>query len=265
MARSSSRPIILAAIGGLVVVAGIAAFTVASLSGGGEAVPTPKPTTQPSFDPSDYSSDELESVYPQVIDLGLVPEPITTDPEEYITAAIAAWGTYDTTTSTTIPQWKKYLESWQNVYPLVVDLPSGEQIKFAAPEENPVTRHAPTAHRDVYVIAEGTPGQTINWTPTDWDLIKDREGRVKTEVTTISDLAPASRESEQKLGEYQATVEFTQWVTMDDGTDGEHEITTTKHGTAVVSVNCTSTTPAPDSAQQPGDCKLMDIIVQDYK
>lgn len=200
MARSSSRPIILAAIGGLVVVAGIAAFTVASLSGGGEAVPTPKPTTQPSFDPSDYSSDELESVYPQVIDLGLVPEPITTDPEEYITAAIAAWGTYDTTTSTTIPQWKKYLESWQNVYPLVVDLPSGEQIKFAAPEENPVTRHAPTAHRDVYVIAEGTPGQTINWTPTDWDLIKDREGRVKTEVTTISDLAPASRESEQKLG-----------------------------------------------------------------
>lgn len=265
MARSN-RPIILAAVGGLVVVAGIVAFTVASLSGGGGgSAPAPEPTAQPSFNPSDYSSDELESVYPQVLDLGLVPEPITTDPEEYITAAIAAWGTYDTTASTTIPQWKTYLESWQNVYPLVVDLPSGEQIKFAAPEENPVTRHAPTAHRDVYVIAEGVPGQTMSWTPTDWDLISDRDGRVMTELTKISDLVPASRESEMKLGEHQATVEFTQWISMDDGTDGEHEITTSKHGTAVVSVNCTTTTPAPDSAQQPGDCKLIDIVIQDYK
>ncbi len=266
MARSN-RPVILAAVGAVVVVGGIVAFTVASVSGAGGTPMTPEstPTGSPSFDPSEYSEDELKSVYPQVIDLGLVPEPITTDPEEYAEAAVAAWGTFDTTTETTIPQWKKYLESWQNVYPLVVDLPSGEQIKFAAPEQNPVTRHAPTDHRDVFVIAENVPGQTAAWQGTDWEMIRDREGRVKTEATTVSDFTPPVRATEEKLGELQATVEFTQWITMDDGTDGEHEITTTKHGTAIVTVNCTVTTPAPDSAQQPGDCKLMDIVVQDYK
>lgn len=265
MARSN-RPIILAAVGAVVVVGGIAAFTVASLSGG-DTPPAPKstPTAAPSFDPSEYSEDELNSVYPQVIELGLVPEPITSSANEYAAAAVAAWGTFDTTTETTIPQWKKYLESWQNVYPLVVDLPSGEQIKFAAPEQNPVTRHVPTDHRDVFVIAENVPGQAASWEGTDWEMIRDRGGRVKTEATSISDFAPPVRETERKLGEQQAIVEFTQWVTMDDGTDGEHEITATKHGTAIVTVNCSVTTPAPDSTQQPGDCKLMDIVVQDYK
>lgn len=128
-----------------------------------------------------------------------------------------------------------------------------------------MTRHAPTDHRDVFVIAENVPGQTAAWQGTDWEMIRDRGGRVKTEATTMSDFTPPVRETEEKLGELQATVEFTQWITMDDGTDGEHEITTTKHGTAIVTLNCAVTTPAPDSAQQPGDCKLMDIVVQDYK
>lgn len=265
MARSS-RPVIFAAVGAVAVLGGIVAFTMASL-GGGEPSPisSPPSTGAPSFDPSEHSTDELKSVYPQVIELGLVPEPITSDPKEYAKAAVAAWGTFDTSTKTTIPQWRKYLESWQNVYPLVVDLPSGEQVKFVAPEENPVTRHAPTAHRDVYVIAENIPGQSVSWQGTDWEMISDRGGRVKTEATTISEFTPPVRETEEKLGELQATVEFTQWITMDDGTDGENEITTTKHGTAIVTVNCSVTAPAPDSAQQPGDCKLMNIAVQDYR
>lgn len=265
MARSN-RPVILAAVGGAVIVGGIVAFTVASLSGG-EAPPSsePTPTSAPSFDPSEYSEDQLKSVYPQVIELGLVPEPITPFANEYAAAAVAAWGTFDTTSETTIPQWKKYLESWQNVYPLVVDLPSGEQIKFTAPEQNPVTRHVPTDHRDVFVIGENVPGQAASWEGVDWEMIRDREGRVKTEATKVSDFTPPVRKTEEKLGEQVTTVEFTQWITMDDGTDGEHEITTTKHGTAIVTVNCSITTPAPDSAQKAGDCKLMDIVVQDYK
>lgn len=265
MARSN-RPVILAAVGAVVIVGGIVAFILVGLTGGSEPVSAPStPSSAPRFDPSEYSEDELESVYPQVLDLGLVPEPITKDPEEYVTAAVAAWGTYDTTTSTTIPQWKKYLESWQNVYPLVVDLPSGEQIKFTPPESNPVTRHSPNDHRDVFVIAENIPGQQVGWAGTDWDMIREREGRVMTEATRISELVPSPRSSAAKLGELEATVEFTQWITLDDGTDGENEITMTMHGTALVTVNCTITAPAPDSAQQQGDCKLMDIVVQDYK
>jgi hypothetical protein len=96
-------------------------------------------------------------------------------------------------------------------------------------------------------------------------MIREREGRVMTEATRISELVPSPRSSAAKLGELEATVEFTQWITLDDGTDGENEITMTMHGTALVTVNCTITAPAPDSAQQQGDCKLMDIVVQDYK
>jgi hypothetical protein len=135
MARSN-RPVILAAVGAVVIVGGIVAFILVGLTSGSEPVSAPStPSSAPRFDPSEYSEDELESVYPQVLDLGLVPEPITKDPEEYVTAAVAAWGTYDTTTSTTIPQWKKYLESWQNVYPLVVDPVGGaDQVHSAGVE-----------------------------------------------------------------------------------------------------------------------------------
>lgn len=265
----SSRPVVLAVLGGAIIVAGIAAFTVGSLSGETPAESAPgrtEPTPlAPSASPSAYSPAEKKSVYPQVAEVGLVPEPITTDPEKYMTAAVSAWGTYDTTGATTVAQWKRYLESWQNVYPTTVVLPSGEEIRFAAPEQNPISRHAPTDHRDVYVIGETVPGQSVSWKPTDFETIRDRQGRVKTEATVIGALTPAVRESASKLGELTSTVEFTQWITMDDGTDGEHEITTTKHGTAIVTVNCTNTFPAPDTAQKAGDCKLMDISVQDFQ
>lgn len=57
MARSN-RPVILAAVGAVVVVGGIVAFTVASLSGAGGTPMTPEstPTGAPSFDPSEYLS-----------------------------------------------------------------------------------------------------------------------------------------------------------------------------------------------------------------
>jgi hypothetical protein len=261
----SNRPVIIAAIGGVVLLAGVVAFIASSLSSDRPSADTPTSTPAPSFDASDYDADELKFVYPQVIELGLVPEPITTDPKEYIADAVAAWGTFDTTGGTTIPQWKKYLESWQNVYPLVVERPAGDPVHFDPPEENPVTRVSPVDHRDLWVIGEAIPGAAVAWTPADWDLIQSREGKVVTEATSIGKLEPVMGKTLAGLGERETTVEFTQWVTMDDGTDADQDITFTKHGTARITVNCTTTTPAPDSAQRPGDCKIMSVLVLDYK
>lgn len=263
----SSRPVIFAAIGGAVLVAGAVAFGIAS------ATKTPSPSTveqqpeepAPTFDASQYSGDQRTLVYPEVTELGLVPEPITTDETEYAEAAVAAFGTYDATGKTTVAQWKQYLESWQNVYPLKVQGISGEEYEWREPEENPVRRVEPTAHRDLNVIGEKMSGTVPEWEPADWDMIRSRQGKVMTQATSVGEFEPFPMKSFADFGERQAVVEFTQWITLDDGTDGEHTITFTKHGTALVNVNCAITQPAPDSAQKPGDCKLMSLTVQDYQ
>ncbi|MFB8191320.1 hypothetical protein ACFC14_18535 [Microbacterium sp. NPDC055988] len=218
-----------------------------------------------SYEAKAYSGDALSYTYPQVIELGLVPEPITTDPKEYIAAAVAAWGTFDSTGETTMPQWGKYLESWQNLYPTTVELPTGETVTFDPPEKNPVFRTSWVDHRDLWVIGERPSGTDPAWDANDWDLLQARGGRVVAEATEIGKLEPVMFDNRTALGERQSVVEFTQWMTLDDGTDGEHEISFTKHGSALVTINCSTTTPAPDSAQQAGDCKLVSFKMLDFK
>lgn len=257
MARSSSRPLVLAGVGGGILVVGIVVFTVVSMTGGSDASETASPTAPPvpSFDPSDYSTDELEYVYPQIAEFGLVPEPITDDPEEYIRAAVAAYGTFDTTAAPEGKKpfvkdaWLSYLESWQVIYPDVIELPESGPIRFDQTNL--------TAPRKVTEII----GKDA-----DWDQIIDKEGKVMTEVSAVTppavdpaDPVPAD------LMELKSDVEFTQWISYDDGTDGEHDITFTKQGKATVIVNCTYTVPAQESAQQPGDCKLVSVRVTEYE
>ncbi|WP_341976049.1 hypothetical protein [Microbacterium sp. LWO13-1.2] len=57
------------------------------------------------------SPDGEESVDPTVMDHGWRPEPITTDPETYIRAALEAASTFDTTKGER-EAWLDYLDTW---------------------------------------------------------------------------------------------------------------------------------------------------------
>lgn len=266
MATKSSRPLVLACIGGVIFVGGVVAFIVASVTSTSDPSETSPPATAaPTFDPESFDDDQLAVVYPQMIEIGAVPEPITTDPEEYIRAAVAANGTWDTTNtfsgddaepaSASWQMWKESLVSWQNVYPAYpekLDLPDSGSLSFRE-EDQEVEGFTNPDQKDI--IGEDA----------DWDMLRDRDGRALVEITSMTDLAYSQYNvNPEDLGELDTTVEFTQWLTWDDGTGTGEEITITKYGTADVRVNCTFTVPAPKSAQQPGDCKLQSLVVTEY-
>ena len=100
-ANSGRRGLTWAIIGGLVLVAGIVAIIIGALLA--QRTPTPtdptgEPTTQPT-PPTTPGDDAV--VDASVADHGWRPEPITTDPETYVRAALAAASTFDTTLSDT--------------------------------------------------------------------------------------------------------------------------------------------------------------------
>lgn len=116
MSQSSGhRGVAWAIIGGIVLLAGIVAIIVSavlarpaptpSATTGGTASADPTTSAEPDPDPSD------EVVDPTVADRGWTPEPITTDADAYIRAALAAASTFDTTRSTR-EDWLDYLDTW---------------------------------------------------------------------------------------------------------------------------------------------------------
>ena len=247
MAKSRGRALALPIIGAVILIAGVVAFTVSSMTGGGD---TPPPATQPEPDetaPHPDDDGETQSyVYPSAADLGFVPEPITTAPKTYVEAAVEAYGTYDTTGEVEFTDWERYLRTWQNTYPTILEIPGFGELEFRDQDED---GDGYTDLRDTSLIGERE----------DWMALIDREGKAVTKLTSMTDLVNSAEISDvsfAELEELYTVVEFTQWQTYDDGTGADEEITITRHGTARVVLNCTYSTPAPESEQQPGDCKL---------
>lgn len=110
--RSNRRGLAWAIIGGLVLLVGIAALIIASLSTRDAPEPTPTATssaTAPTANPTEDT--EQEVVDDTAADRGWVPEPITTDAATYVEAALAAGGTFDTTKAE-YEDWITYLGTW---------------------------------------------------------------------------------------------------------------------------------------------------------
>ena len=108
------RGMLWAVIGGLVLVAGIIAIIVASVLS--QSAPTPSPSDSSSQGPNDPSPTASapqgdEFVDPAAADRGWRPEPITTDAEPYIRAALESASTFDTQKSTR-EEWLDYLDTW---------------------------------------------------------------------------------------------------------------------------------------------------------
>lgn len=230
--RGRRRGLVWAAAGGAVLLIGFAAIVIASLTS-----QTPSPTPTASM-PSESASaeptapDDDEFVDASVEDNGWVPEPITTDPDAYVRAALAAASTFDTTLSTR-PEWLTYLDTWFT----------------------PDTRYASGTDRASDMQASQLElRQGVVLPESEWDSLANEAGRVEADVSDDIDYQPVPDDAS---GDMQiATADVVLTFTRSDGSGGE----TSYEDTVRVSVQVLcggDTVPTPNTAQQPGDCKVV--------
>jgi hypothetical protein len=110
---SGRRSMLWAIIGGAVLVAAIVAIVVSSplAQQPPSQTATPDETEPAGGTPSETASPEGAVVDPDAAEQGWTPEPITTEPEVYIRAALEAASTFDTQASSR-DEWLAYLDSW---------------------------------------------------------------------------------------------------------------------------------------------------------
>lgn len=234
--RRKRTGLIWAVTGGAVLVAGIVALIVNAILGGA-ATPAPQPTTSPpgpsgSTAPPTETPGSIEVVDPSVADAGWLPEPITTDPEVYARAALAAASTFDTTLSTR-EEWLDYLDTWFT-----------PDTRYTEPADQAARMRASRLElRQGVVIPEEM-----------WNSIAQKDGRVEAEVAGDVMLAevPQDASGDMRIATADAELTFTQ----SDGTGGE-----ASYPEAVrvsVQVLCgDASVPTPGTAQQAGHCKVV--------
>lgn len=228
---SGRRGIAWAIIGGLVLIAGIVAIIVSSILA--QPDPTSEPTT-PSSNPTATASEQPTDAYvdPAVVEQGWTPEPITTDADTYIRAALQVASTFDTTKSSR-EEWLDYVDTWFT----------------------PDTRFTSEADQ----LAAMTDSQIelrqgVVLPQEEWDSLATESGRVTAVSTgTITDY-PVSDDptGDMSIGTADVTLTFTR----SDGSDGE--ISYDEQVRVSVQVLCgQASVPSPDTAQQAGDCKVV--------
>lgn len=233
--RSRRGGLFWAILGGLVLIAGIVAIIVVPLAGQPSPTATPTPaTTSASGSPTPPGSagGEGEFVDPSVTAQGWVPEPITTDPETYIRAALAAASTFDTTKSSR-DDWLTYLDTWFT----------------------PDTRYASEADQQAAMAASQVElRQGVVLPQEEWDSLAAEDGRVVAVVTGDLVFVPVTEDpsGDMSIG----TGDITLTNTRSDGGDGE---TSYEENVRVsVQVLCgEGSVPTPNTAQQAGDCKVV--------
>lgn len=236
MARTSTRQrnIAWAVLGAVVLIVGLVALIVTRL-GSDAPVPTPSgststtaPTTPGTSSPPPPTG---AAVDPSVTDRGWTPEPITTDADTYVRAALAAASTFDTTKSGR-DAWLDYLDTWFT----------------------PDTRYATQAERDdVMRGAKLELRQAVVLPESRWDSLADESGRVLARVDGDVEFepVPSDETGDMTIG----TADVTLTYTSTDGAGGELSYDETVR--VSVQVLCgPESIPTPNSAQQAGDCKV---------
>jgi len=232
--RSRRSGLFWAILGGLVLIAGIVAIIVIPLTGQPTPTATPTPaTTSTSGSPTPPGSagGEGEFVDPSVTAQGWVPEPITTDPETYIRAALAAASTFDTTKSSR-DDWLSYLDTWFT----------------------PDTRYNAADQPERMQSAQLELRQGVVLPQEEWDSLAAEDGRVVAVVTGDLVFVPATEDpsGDMSIG----TGDITLTNTRSDG--GEGETSYDENVRVSVQVLCgEGSVPTPNTAQQAGDCKVV--------
>lgn len=228
---SGLRGVVWAIIGGLVLIAGIAAIVVSSLLEQSASGPTENDTPQPTTSTS-TERPRAGDVDASVVDRGWLPEPITTDPEVYMRAALEAAATFDTTKSTR-EEWLDYLDTWFT----------------------PDTRYTSEADQLAAMETSQVELRTGVVLPQEeWDSLANEEGRVAATATGDVVYVPVTDDAsgDMSIG----TSDVTLLSTRSDGSGGE---TSYEEQVRVsVQVLCgPGSVPTPDSPQRAGDCKVV--------
>jgi hypothetical protein len=223
-----------AVIGGVVLIGAIVAIILSSTLARPE--PEPTATSDGSHSPGGSSPTATEPgggefVDPDAAEHGWTPEPITTDAEEYILAALAAASTFDTTRSTR-EEWLDYLDAWFT----------------------PDTRYAAAEQEDRMEAAQLELRQGVVLPQDEWDSLAGEDGRVVAEAAGPVTFVPVAEDpsGDMSIGTADVTLTFTR----SDNTGQETSYSETVR--VSVQVLCgEGSVPSPDTAQQPGDCKVV--------
>ena len=232
-------------IGGGVLASGIIAIgiSVAVNQGSPEAPganPTGTPTSDPSTSPPATAGPTAPSgdvVDASVTEYGWIAEPITTDPDLYIRAALAAASTFDTQRSTR-DAWLAHLDTWFT----------------------PDTRYATEIDRqEVLVGSKLELRQAVVLPQQEWDSLALEKGRVS--ATAEGEISftevPDDASGAMRIGTADVVLTFTRA----DGTGAEHSFDETVR--VSVQVLCgPGSIPTPDSAQEAGDCKVVRFFAE---
>lgn len=232
--NSGRRGLLWAILGGLVLLAGIVAIIVASIL----SQPEPSPSgTDPGSEPTPQATPRAttgsaETVDPSVAERGWVPEPVTTDAETYIRAALEAASTFDTTLSTR-EEWLDYLDTWFTL-----------DTRFnSEPDQQAAMNDSQLLLRQAVVL----PQQ-------EWESLAAEDGRVVAVATGDVVFVPVSDDAsgDMSIGTSDVTLTFTR----SDGDGGESSYE--EQVRVSVQVLCgPGSVPTAGSAQQPGDCKVV--------
>jgi hypothetical protein len=234
MAGSGRRGLYWAIAGGVVLLIGIVALLIASLDRSPVTTPAPGPSGSTLAPPGPTSSPggDAPVVDESAAERGWVPEPVTTDPETYVRAALAAGGTFDTT-SGTYEDWIAHLGTWFT----------------------PDTRYTTEDDRQAQLDAVKLEmRQAVVFPETEWDSLAREDGRVESAVSGDVTLSPVPQDDSGDM--FIGTADVTITFTRSDGDGGE--VSYDESIRLSVQVLCgAGSVPAPDTPQRAGDCKLV--------
>lgn len=234
--RAGRRGMVWAVVGGLFLLAGVVAIVASALmSAAPESSPSPSPTQsdpKPSStaEPNDPGSNPV--VDATVVDQGWIPEPITTDPETYVRAALAAASTFDTTRATR-NEWLTFLDSWFT-----------PDTRYTSPAEQVEAMEASQLElRQGVVLPEA-----------EWDSLANEDGRVN--AATVGEVAlssvPNDASGDMSIGTADVTLTFTR---VDGNGDEVSYEETVRVSTQVLCGE--ASVPTPNTDQHAGDCKIV--------
>lgn len=199
--------------------------------------PSPSASTAAATDPSATSTTSPTPPSPgryvdeEVDQNGWMPEPITTDRETYIRAALAAAASFDTQTAPR-DEWLAFLDTWFT----------------------PDTRYAESDRLARMETAKLELRQSVVLPEPEWDSLAKESGRIAARVSGEIAYVPVPDDDSGDMSIGTADVVLT--FTRSDGGSGELSYDETVR--VSVQVLCgAGSVPTPNSAQQAGDCKVV--------
>lgn len=231
--RTARRGLVWAVIGGVIVVGAILAIVISSvMSQPPDDDPAPGGPTTPAATPGTTAAPASEFVDADVSERGWTPEPITTEPNVYVRAALAAASTFDTQLSTR-QEWLAYLDTWFT----------------------PDTRYTSVQDReDDMQAAQLELRQGVVLPEEEWNSLANEDGRVTATVPGEISYQPVPDDASGDMRIGTADVVLTYTRTDGAGTETSYDETVR----VSIQVLCgEGSIPTPNSAQQAGDCKVV--------